>query len=77
MSGDMSIRRLLAELDRQAFFSAPEACTLLRMNKRTLWKMCRSGEIPGNCMAGRWRIPTWWLRQQVSGRQDGNDGRAA
>lgn len=63
----MSIARLRAELRVQEFFSVPEAAKLLRLDVRTVRKMCAGGEIPGAVMLRkRWRVPTWWLRKQVS-----------
>ena len=61
----MSIDKLRGELRAQEFFSVPETSTLLRMDERTIRKMCAAGEIPGVMLRKRWRIPTWWLRQQV------------
>ena len=71
-SSIMSIHKLRAELRAQEFFSAPEAAKLLRMDERTIRKMCTEGEIPATLLRKRWRIPTWWLRQQI-----GSDDRAA
>ena len=65
MAGDMSVRKLRAELHAQEFFSVPETATLLRMDERTVRKMLIAGEIPGTMLRKRWRIPTWWLRQQA------------
>ena len=66
----MSIARLRAELRVQEFFSVPEAARLLRMDERTIRKMCVSGEIPAVLLRNRWRIRTWWLREQVGSRRD-------
>ena len=75
MGAVMSIARLRAELRVQEFFSVPEAAKLLRMDERTIRKMCVSQEIPGKMLRNRWRIPTWWLREQAGGPQ--RDGHAA
>lgn len=77
MSGDMSIRKLRAMLYAQEFFSVPEAATLLRMDQRTVRRMAESDPAIGVMLRKRWRIRTSWLREQVVGRRDGNDGRAA
>ncbi len=75
MGAVMSIAKLRSELSVQEFFSVPEAAKLLRMDARTIRKMCAGGEIPGRMLRNRWRIPTWWLREQVGSPQ--RDGHAA
>ena len=73
----MSTAKLRRELSAQEFFSVPEAAKLLRYDVRTVRKLAAADEAVGVMLRGRWRIRTSWLREQVGGRQDGNDGRAA
>jgi hypothetical protein len=59
-------------LENLAFFTVPQAAQLLGCDERTLRKACArwaAGDtegVPGTRVGVTWRIPTSWLRDQVT-----------
>lgn len=52
-------------LDNLAFFTVPQAAQLLCCDERTVRKGIGAGAIPATKFLSHYRVPTWWLRQQV------------
>ena len=54
-------------LDNAAFLTVPQAARLLGCDERTVRKSIQREKdpIPATRVGAQWRVPTWWLRQQV------------
>jgi excisionase family DNA binding protein len=49
--------------DDRLFATAPETAVVLRVDHRTVLKMCETGQIPAIRTGRIWRVPTSWLRK--------------
>jgi excisionase family DNA binding protein len=42
--------------NKEIFLRASEAAKLLRVHRRTVWRMITSGQLAGSKVAGSWRV---------------------
>lgn len=51
----------------RGWMSTGRAAKRLGYSRKTLWRMCSAGEIPGarRLPGGDWRIPLEWVRAQI------------
>lgn len=64
MTAQLSVQRdVLASLAGKLFADVPETARVLRIDERTVRRMCDAGEIPAIRTGRRWRVPTSWLSQ--------------
>lgn len=60
---------LWSALDGLAFFTVPQTAQLLGCDERTVRRAIHKGPelggFPSTRVGCQYRVPTWWLRQQV------------
>lgn len=56
-------REVLADLAGKLFADVRETAAVLRIDDRTVRRMCEAQDIPATRTGRRWRVPTSWLRQ--------------
>lgn len=56
-------RDILADLTGKLFADVAETAEVLRIDGRTVRRMCDAGDIPAIRTGRRWRVPTSWLSQ--------------
>ena len=54
----------------QEILDLKEAAELLKMSPRALREAAKRGEVPGRCVASRWRFSRFALHQWLSGQEN-------
>jgi hypothetical protein len=56
-----------SERPKKALYGVPEGAEIIGMDEKTLRQAVETGQIPGMRIGRVYKIPHWWIDQQLNG----------